>query len=319
MPEDPEESYIIRAITQRVPPPTGGVLVGPGDDAAVLDDGTVITADAMVEGVHWDERLSPADVGWKLAAVNASDVASCGARPTWAVLTMSLPLPIDRPWVDAFAEGLAEGCRRFGLGIIGGDTTGSTGPRALSLTAAGKLAGPALLRTGGQPGHDLWVSGVLGDADAALRGDERLLHALRRPDPPVALGPALAAAGLASAAMDLSDGLARDLPRLCAASGLSASVDPARLPASDALRASDDRLLHQAGGGEDYQLLFAAAPEDRAAVEALGATLGLRLTRVGAFDAAAPRGIPEAVLIGRAWPTPWSHFEAPPLILNSDR
>jgi len=290
-----------------------GLRVGPGDDAAVLDDGTVVTVDAMVEGVHWDERLSPADVGWKLAAVNASDVAACGARPTWAVLTASLPAPLDRAWVRDFAEGLGAGCRRFGLSLIGGDTTGSTGPRALSLTAAGALVGPPLLRTGARPGDDLWVSGTLGDADAGLRGvggpsGETLLGVLRRPDPPVRLGPGLAEAGLAHAAMDLSDGLARDLPRLCAASKLGARIDPALLPASDALRAAVDPLPHQAGGGEDYQLLFAAPAANRAAILALGEALGVRLTRVGALGAAG--GPVEAVLVGRGWPKPWDHFEA---------
>ncbi len=305
------EAWIIRELLAAAP--AAAARVGPGDDAAVLEDGTVLTCDAMIEGVHWDGRHGPEDVGWKLAACNASDVAACGARPTWALLALAVPRPLDRGWVSAFARGLGAGLARFGLGLLGGDTTASPGPRVASLTAAGQLVGPALLRSGARAGQDLWVSGTLGDAGGAYALGERppvgaheiaLRRAWARPEPPVALGPALAARGLAAAAMDLSDGLADDLARLCAASGVGARVWPEALPCSAALAACfADPLPHQVGFGEDYQLLFAAAPEDRGAVAGLGEELGISLSRIGEVTGG------EVVLEGRDWPSGWQHFQ----------
>lgn len=308
MPGSLDELAVIRTITERCPAPAEGLHLGPGDDCAAIAPPPVevLTVDTMVEGVHFDRALSPGDLGWKLAAVNASDIAAMGATPTWALLSLSLPPPVSRGWLEGFAEGLAEGLRRFGLGLIGGDTTASTGPKVLSLSAAGRLDHPPLRRAGAREGHDIWVSGTLGDADAGWRSaaTEGPLHrALARPEPPVALGPALAAAGLASAAMDLSDGLAADLPRLCRASGFGALVEPEALPASPALLAAGDPLPHQAAGGEDYQLLFTAAPPLRPQIEALGRRLGLRLSRIGRITSGR-----EARLRGRPWPAPWRHF-----------
>ncbi|MCB9741144.1 MAG: thiamine-phosphate kinase [Alphaproteobacteria bacterium] len=264
MPDDPDEAYVIRTLTHRLSaprPPT----VGPGDDAAVLDDGLTLTVDAMVEGVHWDDRLSPEDVGAKLVAVNASDIAAMGASPRWALLALSLPDPLDRAWVEGFSRGLRRALDACGAELVGGDTTASRGARVASLSMGGALVGPPLLRSGARPGDQLWVSGTLGDAAGGFYLDpppEELLAALRRPRPPLALGPALSREGLASAAMDVSDGLAADLAKLCEASGLGAEVEPERVPLSPALRAADpDALDHALGFGEDYQLLFTAPPE----------------------------------------------------------
>lgn len=273
--------------------------LGPGDDAAITRSGEVVTVDALIEGVHWDDRLSPADVGFKALAVSVSDLAAMGARPTWAVLSLSLPAPREA-WVEAFAAGLAEAARRWSVAIVGGDTTSSTGAIALSLTAGGRLVGAPLRRRGGRPGDDVWVTGPIGLAGAGWRLADpppAALHALRRPDPPVAFALAVARACLASAAMDLSDGLAADLPRLCAASAVGAQIDPRSFPSVPCL--GDDALDHQLRGGEDYQLLLTAPPRHRATLRGLATASGVALHRVGRLTAEPPLS-----LGGAPWPKP---------------
>ncbi len=313
MPEDPEESYVIHALHERARAVAPKAEGPPADDCAILPDGTALTVDAMVEGVHFDHRLTPADVGWKLVAVNASDLAACGARPAWGLLALSLPAPLDRAWVDAFAEGFAEGLAAFGVALQGGDTTRSPGPRVASLSAGGRLAAAPLLRSGGRPGDVIWVSGTLGDAALSFqRGAPEVgVDALARPRPPIALGPALAVRGLATAAMDLSDGLGRDLHRLAAASHVGARVERDALPTSARLaaarRAGLDTLPLQVGWGEDYELLFTARPADSDAVRALTSDLGVRVSPVGRL---LPPGA--VALDSGDWPSPWSHFPPSP-------
>ena len=192
-------------------------------------------------------------MGRKLVAVNASDIAACGGRADWALLTLCLPQPLDMAWVQDFARGLREALGPVPL--LGGDTTRSPGPRMVSLTLGGRLEGPPLLRSTAGPNQDLWVSGRLGAAADAFHG-EGPLEPLVDPSPPLDLGPRLARDGLATAAMDLSDGLAADLRRLCRASGVGALVDA--VPTSTTLQ----RAL---GFGDDYELLFTAHPRHRAA------------------------------------------------------
>jgi thiamine-monophosphate kinase len=296
MPDDPGESSIISALTDG---PHPGVRVGPGDDCAVLQDGTVLTVDTIVEGVHWDDRFGPEDLGWRLAMVNASDVAAMGATPSWCLLALSLPRP-DMAWVEAFSRGLHAALATLGAPLIGGDTTRSA-TATLSLTMAGKLVAEPLLRTGGQVGDGVWVSGLLGSASGAFHMDlPELRPALLRPSPPLELGPTLAREGLASAAMDLSDGLRTDLERLCRASGCGALVRPELLPVHPALRAAcSDVLPHAVAFGDDYQLLVTAPPRSSERLLELG------LTRVG-------RLVPGQTvrLQGRDWPQSWQHFQA---------
>jgi thiamine-monophosphate kinase len=308
MPADDEESWVIRLLAPPVAALPPEVRVGIGDDAAVLRDGRVITVDTMVEGVHWDDRSTAADVGAKLALVNASDVAACGAVPTLALLSLSLPDPVDRAWVQGFAEGLREGLAACGAALIGGDTTRSAGGVVVSLTMIGKLSAEPLLRQNAQVGEDLWVSGTLGDASLGFASSAPGgLRALRRPSPPLRLGPALAERALSRAAMDLSDGLATDLPRLCAAAGVGAEVWPEALPASDELRAAEpDPIPHQVGFGDDYELVFTAPPARHDDLLALGADLGLRLSKIGRVTPG-----PEVTLRGRPWPLSWQHFPGP--------
>jgi thiamine-monophosphate kinase len=282
--------------------------VDAGDDAAVVDHGLAVTVDALVEGVHFDRRLSPEDVGYKTLAVSVSDLAAVGARPSWAVLALALPAS-DPAWVDGFARGLADACARWGVRLVGGDTVRTPGPRTASLTLGGTCVAAPRRRSGARPGDDLWVTGTLGLASAGWRLDAppaAALAALRRPDPPLAFALDLALDGLATAGMDLSDGLARDLPRLCAASRVGAVVDADALPGDPCL--GSDAVDHQLRGGEDFQLLFTAPPGHADALRALAARHGVRLTRVGRIEPGdAPR------LAQGSWPTPaWAHFAVDP-------
>jgi thiamine-monophosphate kinase len=302
MPDDPDESYVVDTLLSlRQAVGQSLALHCGGDDAALLRDGTTVTVDTMVEGVHWDDRLAPDDVGWKLVAVNASDLGAMGAQPEWALLALSLPTPLDRSWVAAFSRGLHAGLTHFGAVLIGGDTTRSPGPINASLTMGGR--GAAIARSTAQPGDDLWVSGTLGRAAAGFfRDHPDGLAWLRRPIPPVQLGIALAADGGVTAMMDLSDGLAKDLTRLCAASGLGATVDPAALPLADGN--GPRGLAEGVAFGEDYELLF-TSPRDRAsAIHAVARRCGATVSRIGGLHIGAG-----AHLSGAEWPAAtFSHF-----------
>lgn len=313
-PEPDQEADIIARVLSQCPargrhPALAHPAAGPGDDAAVIQDGQVVTVDLMVEGVHWDGRCGPEDLGVKLVAVNASDVAAMGCRPTWALLGLSLPSPPPRGWVDAFSRGLGSALAACGARLIGGDTTGSTGPISLSLTMAGQ-GRVVVPRSGAEPGQDIWVSGTLGAAAAGFLDDEpQGLAWWRRPRPPLELGPRLAELGLVTAMMDLSDGLAADLERLCAASGVGARIEPAALPLDESLAGLDEEaaFARAVAFGEDYQLLFVAPVAARDPVTRLGQALGLRLGRIGQTTA------DEARIFGqRAWPAPlFTHFPEP--------
>ena len=283
------------------------VRIGPGDDAAVLADGTAITADALIEGVHFDVRLSPIDVGYKAIAVSVSDLAAMGAQPRWAVLTLAVPRPVDLPWVHDFAAGVGQACAHWALELVGGDTTRSPGPRNISVTLGGPCIAAPLRRSGGRAGDDLWVTGTLGlaaggyllpDPPAACR------NALHRPTPPLAFALHIAAQGWVSAAMDVSDGLALDMPKLCAASGTGAIVEPDALPIPDALAPLADPAAAVWAGGDDYQLLFAAPPCHSNALQHAANQHDVRVTRIGTLTVNTA-----VVLRGRPWPQPpFRHF-----------
>lgn len=274
-PDDPGEAAVIAALSGVGPRPAH-VVLGVGDDAAILADGTVLTCDTMVEGVHWDDRLSPADVGWKLVAVNVSDVGAMGGTPTWGLLALSLPRPLDLAWVRAFAAGMAEACARWGLPLVGGDTTRSPGPRVATLTVGGHAPRP-VRRDGALPGDDLWIAGPLGlAAEAMLTPDPSpaALAWLRRPEPPVAF--ARAVAPLVHAMMDVSDGVRTDLPRLCLASGVGARVESVAVPGAGP-------LAHRLAYGDDYALLFAAPRDARDALCSHAEMSSTPLARIGSI------------------------------------
>ena len=307
MKDDPGESSVISALTDSAALPAW-VLHGPGDDAAILENGQVLTTDLMVEDVHFDSRISPEDLAWKLLAVNASDVAACGARSSWALLSIALPEPLDNDWVNRFSQAFKSHLATLKIALIGGDTTRSPKRKMLNLCLCGQLESAPLLRSSASPNEDVWVSGTLGDASAGFSGmSPELTRRWHRPEPPLELGPALASRELASAAMDLSDGLLQDLEKLCKASRIGAKINPLLLPSSPALKATGDALLgHQVAFGEDYQLLFTASPQHREAIAILGSDLGLLLTRIGTTL------VDETIeLPGSETLEGWSHFGGP--------
>ena len=239
------------------------------DDAALLE-GWVLTHDTIAEGVHFFPDDPPASVGWKLVAVNLSDLAAKGASPIAALL--SLTLTGDDSWEVGFLDGVAEACAAFGLALVGGDTIAlpAGAPRVLGLTAIGKAGSATPSRDGGRPGDRLWLVGTLGDSAAGLAelresraATGPLVDAYRRPFPLLEAGAALAPH--ATAMMDVSDGLLLDLSRMIAASGCGTEVDLEALPLSAAFMANRgiDRSarLFAATGGDDYALL-AALPRD---------------------------------------------------------
>ena len=265
------------------------------DDAAILDIGgsrLVLTHDMIVEGVHYLPGDPPADVAWKLVAVNLSDLAAKGARPLGALLGYALG---EAEWDRAFAGGLKVALTAFDLPLLGGDTVAmpAGAPRALGLTAIGLAGEHVPGRDGAQPGDDLWLSGTIGDAGAGLAllqrgqtGPAALIERYRTPRPRLEAGQRLA--GLAKAMMDVSDGLLIDAARMAAASGCTARIEIDALPLSEALLAlgdSRDARLEAASAGDDYELLFAAAPKRAGQILALADSLGLSLSRIGAFTA----------------------------------
>ena len=294
------EFELIRRYFQRTTAPQAGVALGIGDDCALLQPtpGTqmAISSDMLVEGHHFFPDVDPEALGHKALAVNLSDLAASGARPVAFTLALSLPRA-DEAWLAGFARGLFALADAHQCALIGGDTT--KGPLNICITVFGEVPvanghTQALLRSGARVGDELWVSGTLGDARLALHAlqGQRALPAdalqaarlrLERPTPRVALG--LALRGVASAAMDLSDGLAGDLGHLLQASNCGAELDAPALAALPACRwnglSESDRLALVLGGGDDYELLFSAPPAQQAAVRAAGAAAGVPVTRIG--------------------------------------
>ncbi len=284
--------------------------VGPGHDAAVLPGGVAWTVDTLVEGVHFAAPLTPEDVGWKSLMVSVSDLGAIGARPAWALLSLSLPRG-DGAWVAGFASGFHEACRWSGVALVGGDTTRSPSGRFVSVSLGGPLVGPARTRGGARPGDELWVSGPLGAAGLGWRTPNpppEAVRALARPEPPLAFALALAASNLASSAMDLSDGLSTDLPRLCAASGVGARVVAGDVPLHDVLIGRPDAWAHAVDGGDDYALLFTAPPTHHDRVLAAGARTMTHPRVIGSVTAE-----PGVEVIGARWPgSAFRHFTGAP-------
>ena len=279
-----------------------GVVLGIGDDAALLapTQGSQLAAsvDMLVAGRHFFADADPEALGHKTLAVNLSDMAAMGATPRWALLAGALP-DADPQWLSAFARGFFALAAAHGVDLVGGDTT--RGPLNLCVTILGEVpAGKALLRGGARGGDSIWVSGALGDASLALEhhagrlalsADEAAAcqNALLWPAPRVALGIALR--GIASAAIDVSDGLVGDLGHVLEASRVGAVLELAAIPRSKALdrqlasSAHDIALQCLLAGGDDYELCFTAAPSNDPRVAALAAELGLLLHRVGTIVA----------------------------------
>ncbi len=278
--------------------PVRRATLGVGDDCALIEPtpGMVlaVSSDMLIEGRHFLSTVAPDRLGHKALAVNLSDLAASGAQPLGFTLALALP-DADEAFLTGFAAGLFALAEREGCELIGGDTT--RGPLAICITVLGEVPpGAALLRSGARPGDDLYVSGTLGDARLALeafRGTVSLdeasfrqaRQAMEMPMPRVALGVALR--GIASSAIDVSDGLVGDLGHILRRSGAGAVVDVDALPRSAVLAAQPLALQRQCvlAGGDDYELVFSAPVERRAAVVAAAAGAGVAVTRVGAIEA----------------------------------
>ena len=293
------------------------VVLGIGDDAALLrmpaDQLLVVATDTLNDGVHFPADTAAADLGWKALAVNLSDLAAMGAQPAWCTLSLSLPHG-DMKWLDAFLDGFLALADVHGVDLVGGDTT--RGPLSICVTVHGFIAADKVLRrSGAQVGDDVWVTGTLGDAAAALSqwrsggaAEPALRARLDRPTPRVEAGRALAQ--VAHACIDLSDGLLADLGHLCAASGVGAEINVDALPASATLQAlftDETRRVLQAVGGDDYELCFAAPASRGADIARIGLDCGIAVNRVGHIVTAP--GVRALLGDGSAWVAPRAGYE----------
>lgn len=281
--------------------PRDDVVLGIGDDAALVNvpDGEqlAVAVDTLVAGVHFPQSVRAADVGYKALAVNLSDMAAMGATPRWATLALTLP-QADAAWVESFAQGFFDLAERFGVALVGGDTT--RGPLAVSVQILGTVpCGRALTRAGARAGDCIYVSGTLGDAGLALRllqGERNcaqepraMLDArLHRPEPRVALGTHLR--GVAGGVIDVSDGLLADLMHVLEASAVGATLNVDAVPRSNAFRACVEPpqpawMELPLTGGDDYELCFTAAPEHADTVQLLAQQTGVPIALIGVIDA----------------------------------
>ena len=270
-----------------------------GDDAALMTPAPgmqlVVSTDMLVSGTHFFPDVEPETLGWKTLAVNVSDIVAMGAQPRWAVLALALP-DAEPAWVSAFAEGLFACAHAYGVDLVGGDTT--RGPLTLCVTIMGEVpVGTAITRAGAQPGDSIWVSGQPGRAALGLAhlqgklvltdaGRDACLDALHRPQPRLQAG--LALRGMASAMLDVSDGLLGDLRHILERSGVGADIELDTLPLAELLQYGMDRdtaCNACLSGGDDYELLFTAPATHDAAIARLAHTLSLPLTRIGTLNA----------------------------------
>ena len=296
-------------------PGGSGVLLGIGDDAAILEPPPrrqlVMTLDTLVAGRHFPAGTAPGNLGHKALAVNLSDLAAMGAEPAWALLSLTLP-EADEAWLSAFAEGFRALALRHDVTLVGGDTC--RGPLSISVQLTGTVEpGRALLRSGARPGDRIFVTGTLGDAALALERlkgsgslESALQQRLERPEPRLEEGRALA--GIASACIDISDGLVADLGHICERSGCAAVLEAARVPRSGAMEAylresGDWRLL--LAGGDDYELCFTVPPHRLPALE----RSGIRCTDIGEMRTGS--GVTVVDDAGRALPSfpGFDHFQ----------
>jgi len=304
--------------------------LGLKDDAALLAPPAgcelVLTADALVGGVHFFPDDPAGLVARKLLRVNLSDLAAMGARPLGYLMTVAWPDSPEEAWVAAFAAGLAADQKAFEVALLGGDTTRTPGPLTLSLTALGAVpAGRALRRSTARAGDELYVSGTVGDGALGLlvlngkaptlptKQREALIDRYRLPRPRLALGRALVESGLAHAAIDVSDGLVADLGHILETSGLAGVIETERLPLSEparaALAARPALLRDLVAGGDDYELLFTVAPGRGAEIAALADRLDLPLSQIGRLSEGAGLRLLDGD--GREVPltrSGWTHF-----------
>ncbi len=298
------EHALIARIRRKLPPSPPWVVVGAGDDAAVVEplrnELEVITTDAIVDGVHFDRRFTPARaIGHRAVAVNLSDLAAMGARPRLMTLTLALPADLPLADFDALIDGALAIAERERLPLVGGNITRIQGPLVVNVTALGAVHRRRMLRReGARPGDYIFVSGFLGDARAGLAmlassGAEAVgqpsgaVARYLQPEPRIRLGMLLARNGAATAAVDLSDGLADGLARLAEASGLGFDIEAETVPVSSEAREAwrtraADAVREAVAGGDDYELLFTARPRNRGRLRTVARQCApLPLTRIG--------------------------------------
>ena len=301
------EFGLIETIRRRTPKGRG-VRIGIGDDAAAVTnrrDASLITADLLIENQHFDLRwTSLRDLGYKSLAVNLSDIAAMGGVADYVILSLGIPPRLDSADIDAFYRGFATLGRECSVALVGGDTNAAR-QLIISVCVIGHALARPVKRHGARPGDDIYVTGTLGDSALGLKFLRRakrtrgatnarartLVMRHHRPTPRLAAGALLAQNGLATAMIDVSDGLVQDLGHICRASGIGATIHSDRLPLSVAYRAlcGKDGIGKALSGGEDYELLFCAHRRDRARVEKLSARAGVGITRIGACIAGEPR------------------------------
>ena len=286
--------------------------MGPGDDAAVVagsrNERLVVTTDAVVEGVHFSRAYStPADIGHRALAVNLSDLAAMGATPQWALLSLVLPASLHDTDAEGIVDGVAALATRYGVSVIGGNITRTDGPLVVDVTAGGEAAPRKwLTRSGAKAGDEIWVSGTIGAAAAGLEmlrvashapgagsrepgaGSAQCVARHKRPEPRVKLGVAVGRARAATAAMDLSDGLADALEQVATASGVGVAIDAALLPIDPGAREwwaarGVDAVNAALAGGDDYELLFAVPRKGTARFRVVTRRVAQPLTKIGEF------------------------------------
>jgi thiamine-monophosphate kinase len=278
---------------------TDAAALGLMDDAALLKERAgfdlVVTTDALTEGVHFLSSDPPDAIASKALRVNLSDLAAKGAHPAGYLLALALPRSVDAAWLEAFARGLGEDQKAFGVSLLGGDTTATPGPLTIAITALGHVpSGGMIRRSGARPGDGLYVSGTIGDAgvglailrDGLVAGSHAacLVERYRRPTPRLALGQALR--GVASAALDVSDGLMADVGHIAEVSKVRLVVVADWVPCSQAVSSlwgGMNGIVRAATAGDDYEIAFTAAPD--AAVEAAADKAGVPVTRIGSVEA----------------------------------
>lgn len=303
--------------------PVTRAVLGAGDDCALLAPTPglqiAVSTDTLVEGRHFLPTVPPARLGHKALAVNLSDLAACGARPLAFTLALTLPR-VDDVFLAGFADGLYALAEAHAIELVGGDTT--AGPLAIGITVFGELPpGQALRRSGARAGDDLWVSGTLGDARLALEAFRGALQlsaddfastrrAMELPQPRVALG--LALRGIASSAIDLSDGLTGDLAHVLNASAVGATLAFDRLPRSAAVLRQSMAVQHESllAGGDDYELLFTAPASMQAAVQRAAGQARTPVTCIGRIDAERGLRVIDALAGAIALPRSFDHFAA---------